>query len=66
MDALHEVKDGAGLDGDFPGAYSNMNELGLIRRDRMGIDKINSRSKKKTTICIWYKVMYRNAMNDRI
>lgn len=65
MDALHEVKDGAGLDGDFPGAYSNMNELGLIRRDRKRIDKINSRSKKKT-ICIWYKVMYRNAMNDWI
>jgi hypothetical protein len=47
MDALHEVKDGAGLDGDFIRAYSNMNGLRLTRRGRMGMDKINSRSKNK-------------------
>jgi hypothetical protein len=47
MDALHEVKDGAGLDGDFTRAYSTMNELRLIRRGRIGMDKIDSRSKNK-------------------
>src|SRR4051812_12301777 len=40
MDALHEVKDGAGLDGDFTRAYSTMNELRLNRRGRIGMDKI--------------------------